>query len=143
MKHIKLFEGFLNETIRASEAYRDEGSINTVIQGRRKIGFQTLVNSLIPEDVFWQVVDAYGLKTIEVPSSKHKAYIFFKPGQEAEANAAELRDIAEKYGGYLAWNASMEDTRRIGELLEYDENDIDEYIRERYNEDGSLKNRDI
>jgi hypothetical protein len=44
----------------------------------------------------------------------------------------ELKDIAEKYKGYLASNATAEDTRRIGQLLDYDEDKIEQFIKDRY-----------
>jgi hypothetical protein len=131
MKGLKTYTEFLFETIRAEEAYRDISAIQTVIDGKRNLGFITLIGTTLnsPED-FWKMVKNGKLKTIKVPSNKHQAYIYFRPGAEKEAE--ELRDIAEKYGGYFAWDASKEDSRRIGELLSYDKKDIDQYIKKNY-----------
>jgi hypothetical protein len=130
MKHIHTFQSFLNETIRAVEAQRNENSIQTVIDGKRDLAFITIIGSTIPESVIWDMIKKGGLKTIELPENKHKAYIVFRPG--AEKQAKELADIANKYGGYLSWEATEEESRRIGELLDYDKQDIDWYINKNY-----------
>jgi hypothetical protein len=126
MERIKKFEEFLNETIRASEAHRDENAIETVISGKRDVGFITLIGSTLGRDLFWPGVQRGGLKTLRVPSNPYECYIYYRPG--AEKDAEELRDIAEKYGGYLAYDATEEDTRRIGELLGYDKGDVEDFI---------------
>jgi len=130
MKHILTYESFLNETIRSDEAHREEGSIQTVIDGKRDLGYITIIGATIPESVIWDMIKKGGLKTIKLPENKHKAYIFFRPG--AERKAKELADIANKYGGYLSYEATKEESRRIGELLGYDKQDIDWYINKNY-----------
>jgi hypothetical protein len=131
MKHLKTFEVFLLESIRAEEAHRDRDAIQTVLDGKRDLGFITLIGTTLnsPEE-FWDLIKSGRLKTIEVPSNQHKAYIYYRPGAERKAN--ELKDIAERYGGYLAWDATEEDSRRIGELLDYAKRDIDLYIKKNY-----------
>ena len=116
----------LKEAINASEAYRDDNAIQTVIDGKRDLGFITLRGSTISEKTFWEMINNNGLKTISVPSNEYKAYIYFRKG--AENKAKELWDIAEKYDGYLSYNATPEDSRRIGQLLDYKESDIEDYI---------------
>ena len=44
-----------------------------------------------------------------------------------------------KYGGFASNKASMEDNRRIGELLGYSKSSIDKYIADHYDENGQLK----
>jgi hypothetical protein len=131
MTRIKKFEEFLNETIRASEAHRDEDAIETVISGKRDVGYITLVGSTLGRDRFWSVVQREGLKTLRVLSNPFECYIYYRPGAEKEAE--ELRDIAEKYDGYLAYYATEEDTRRIGELLGYDKGDIEDFVNKNIN----------
>ena len=126
MERIKKFDEFLNETIRASEAYRDENAVETVISGKRDVGFITLIGATMSSDKFWSAIEKNGLKTIKVPSNRFEAYIYYRPG--AEEQAEELRDIAERHEGYLAYYASEKDTRRIGELLGYDKDDIEDFI---------------
>lgn len=121
----------LIEIIKASEAYYDKTAVQTVIDGKRDLGWTTLKASpdLEPEE-FWEIIKQNNLKTLRVPSNPYEAYIYYRPG--ADAKAKELRDIAEKYEGYLAWDATEEDSRRIGELLGYRKSDIDAYIRQNY-----------
>lgn len=119
----------LRESISASEAYHDEDAIKTVIKGKRDLGFITVKASPIG-DKFWDIIKRSGLKTLHVPSNKYDAYIYFKEG--AENKAKELYDIAEKYDGYLAYNATPEDTRKIGQLLGYKDSDITKYMLKNY-----------
>ncbi len=130
MKHTKTYDEFLSESIKAEEAYRDENAIQTVIDGKRDLGFITLIGSTLPEKVIWTMIKDGGLKTISLPENKHKAYIYYRPG--AEKKAKELADIANKYEGYLSWEATKEETQRIGELLNYDKRDIDTYVNKNY-----------
>lgn len=120
----------LREGISASEAYRDEHAIQTVIDGKRDLGFISLIGSTVSEEQFWNIIKQSGLKTIKVPSNKFNAFIYFRNG--AENKAKELLDIAEKYEGFLAHNATPEDTRRIGQLLNYNESDIEDFIKTKY-----------
>ncbi len=131
MKYINLFNQFITETIRAEEAFRDLNAVQTVIDKRRDLGFITLIGSTLPKEHFWEMINQNNLKTLKVKGNSYQAYIYYRPG--AEKKAKELRDIAEKYGGYLAWDATEEDSRRIGELLGYDKKDIDAYIAKNYN----------
>jgi len=126
MERIKKFDEFLNETIRASEAHRDENAIETVISGRRDVGYICLIGSTLSRDHFWAGVQRGGLKTMRVPSNPYECYIYYRPG--AEKQAEELRDIAGRYDGFLAYYATEEDTRRIGQLLGYDKRDIEDFI---------------
>lgn len=130
-----LIKKLLREAISASEAHTDEGAVQTVIDGKRDLGFITMIGTTLEETDFWDLIKKNGLKTIKVPSSEHEAYIYFRRG--AENKAKELWDIAEKYGGYLAHDATPEDSRRIGQLLGYRESDIEDYIK--YNTNPSQK----
>jgi hypothetical protein len=120
----------LREAISASEAHRDEHAIQTVIDGKRDIGFITLIGTTLGRDNFWDLVKKHKLKTIKVPSNDYDAYIYYN--ERGESKAKELWDIAEKYGGYLSYEATAEETRRIGQLLDYKESDIEDFIRKNY-----------
>jgi hypothetical protein len=122
---IKLID-LLKEEIRDYEAYRDESALQTVIDGKRNLGWMVLKSSTIPEDIFWNTIRKHKLETLKVNGNPSEAYIYFRKGAESEAN--KLKDIAEKYGGYLAWDATEEDSRQIGKLLGYTQEDIDKYI---------------
>ena len=121
----------LEESIRAEEAYRDRNAIQTVIDGKRDIGFITIKSSVdTNEEEFWNLVKTHNLGTIKLPKNEFDAYIYFNKG--ADKKAKELANIANKYGGYLSYEATEQETRRIGELLGYDKKDIDWYINKNY-----------
>lgn len=117
----------LYETISASEAYWDESAIQTVTDGKRGLGFISLKGATIERDIFYQIVEKYKLNLLAVKSNPNQAFIYFRDGFEADAK--ELHDIAEKYNGFLAYNATFSDSRRIGELLSYKKEDIDAYLK--------------
>lgn len=120
----------LLETIKAEEAHRDANAVQTVVDGKRDLGYITIKGSTLDEKDFWDMVKQGGLKTIKVPENPYEAYIYFRPGADQKAN--ELKTIAMKYGGFLAYDATEEDSRRIGELLDYEKSDIDAYINKNY-----------
>jgi len=131
MKYISTFNSFLNETIRAEEAYRDKSAIQTVIDGKRDIGWLTIKAAVdISREDFWNLVKTHNLGTIKIPKNPYDAVIFYRKG--AENKAKELEKIANKYGGYLSYEATKEESTRIGELLGYDKRDIDSYILKNY-----------
>lgn len=127
---IKLFDilKILFEEIDPSEAHR-EGAIQTVIDGRRNIGAFTVVGNTMSmtEEEFLDIMKENGLKTIKVPENPHILFVFYRPGFEREAQ--ELADIAKKYDGYFAWYAEDEDSRRIGQLLGYKMDKVEDFVR--------------
>lgn len=131
MQKILSYSQFLSESIRAHEAYRDDSAIQTVLDGKRGVGFITLKTSpTTSEKEFWNIVETHGLRVLSVKGNAYGGYIYYLPGYEKQA--LELLDIAEKYGGYLYYGATEEDSRRIGELLGYVEEDIIEYLKKNY-----------
>lgn len=130
MQHLLLYESFVQEGIRASEAHRDQSAVATVVDGKRDLGFIALKTTTMNVEDFWQAVENAGLLTIPVEGNPYDAYVYYRP--EAQAQAMELKSIAQKYGGFLRWDASQEDSIRIGELLGYAQEDIDSYIKANY-----------
>lgn len=130
MKLKTIYQKLILEKIRSSEAHRDESSIQTVIDNKRGLGFIPLRGATISDEEFWDKVKKYKLNTLKVPSSPYNTYIFYRDGYEDDAK--ELRDIAEKYGGFLSHEATKEETIRIGELLGYEDSDIEEFVSTRY-----------
>jgi hypothetical protein len=82
---------------------------------------------MFDESEFYDFLEYNGLKALRVPKNPYKTVIIYRP--QAENEAKELRDIAKKYGGYFAWYAEDEDTRRIGELLGYQRDKVEDFIR--------------
>ena len=112
----------LREEISAKEAYSSYGSIKTIIDGKRDVAFielNNIVNRLL--------ISLKSLKKIKVPSSTESNYIVYREGSEKEAQ--ELYNIAMKYDGSLSYIASEEDSRRIGQILGYRQDDIEDYIK--------------
>lgn len=118
----------LLETIHPKEAHNDLDGLMTVIEGRRGLCSVHLMGKY--EKKLRQYIDAFDLYTINVPSNPYNLFVVYADGYEDRAK--ELVDIAEKYNGYFAANAQKEDTIRIGELLEYDPEEIKKFIIKNY-----------
>lgn len=112
----------IREAIKASEAHNNNDAIQTLIDGKRSVAFI----SLVKQD-FLDFIHSNNLSSIRVPSNEYNSYIVYRKGAEKEAR--ELLGIAEKYGGYLAYNATQDDVRRIGKLLGYEDSDVEDYIQ--------------
>ena len=78
----------------------------------------SLRHSTIRKEDFWNIVKCEGFEILSVPLNPNNCHIYYRPGHEKQAQ--ELKDIADKYNGYLACWATEQDSRRIGELLQYD-----------------------
>jgi hypothetical protein len=128
---VKVCKGLMSEEIDPSEAYNDVDAINTLADKKRDVAF-IVTKSNTPEN--WKyvqkVIKDNDIKVMYVKGNPYDAYIAYLPGSENKA--IQLKDLAEKYGGYLASNATAEDTRKIGQLLGYNEEAIEKFIKDRY-----------
>jgi hypothetical protein len=134
---VKVCKGLMKEDednfrgIDPSEAYNDVDAINTLRDKKRDVAF-IVAKSNTPEN--WKyvqkVIQDNGIKVMYVKGNPYDAYVAYLPGSENKAT--QLKDLAEKYGGYLASNATADDTRKIGKLLGYKEDKIEQYIKDRY-----------
>jgi hypothetical protein len=122
----------LKEEISSKDAYSEYGSIKTVVDGKRDVAFTTLYN---PMSKLMVLIN--GLKKIKVVSDDAVNYIVYREG--AEDKAEELFRIANKYGGLLHYEATDEDSRRIGQLLNYNTKEIEDYIKHNRNTKNKLK----
>lgn len=122
----------MTETIDPREAYDDEDALQTIIDGKRRVGFFTKRGADYPHDKLIQRVEQTSLQVLPVDGNPNEAFIVYHP--DGYEDAVELKKIAEKYGGFLSVNATQEDTIRIGELLGYDAKSIDSYVKQRYTE---------
>jgi len=133
----------IDESIHPSEAYNDYDGLMTVIDGKRNLVFLTKVGSN-RKGYTWEetieIIKNNGLMVMEVPKNPFGAIIAYKP--HAHYQAKELHDIADKYNGFLSVDATIEDSYKIGQLLEYNDKDIWDYLIKNYpkNEVMALKN---
>jgi len=118
----------LIETIRSSEAYNLKDSIQTLLDWQRSVAFVDIIPSVSDDLIF--KLGQEGINTMKVPNNKNfNLYILYRPA--ARKNALELLSIAQEYGGILPSTldqAPAEVIRRIGQLLEYDPDDIESFI---------------
>ena len=125
-------EAEINESIKASDAYTNVGSYETLEDNKRNIAWIHInsVNKNVKEYILNSIrFNSFGFFT--VVKNPDKPIIVYRKGYEKQAR--ELFNIANKYNGYLSSNATYEDTKRIGELLEYEQSDIDAFLKKNYN----------
>jgi len=117
----------LKEYIDPEEATDNLTSIETVINGKRNVAFIAEKSS---SKESWKIVQnkikENDLEVMYVKGNPSNAYIVYRKGSENDAK--KLKDIAEKYDGYLYYQASPEDTREIGRILNYDPKKVEEFI---------------
>jgi len=135
MKHVKLYEEFLNERIKASEAYDTMNGVQTVIDNKRDLVFISTMDNPIyrpnndSELAAMQYGLENGLKAIEVKGKTDgRAWVLYKKNKKA---AQELADYAESKGGYLS-DSTPEEAKYVGEVLGYDNADIQSFIKRVY-----------
>jgi hypothetical protein len=116
----------INEYIDPSEAHNEVDSVKTLCDEKRGVAFLAGMNITTFRIVAQMICDCK-LRHINVPSNPHIAFIVYRKGYEKQAQ--ELLNIAEKYGGYLDAMATEEDSRKIGELLEYDPKEVEGFIK--------------
>ena len=127
------FHQFLNEAISSSEAARDEESIKTVIDGRRNAAFLVLTTQRMidPRDSIRALSLAISAGLNLLPIKNRQEGVAFVVWNRDRRSAEELAQIANEKKGYLE-DTTSEEARRIGELLGYRPQDIDEYINRKY-----------
>jgi hypothetical protein len=139
MEKIKLYEDFLSEKIKASEAYDTMEGVQTLVDGKRDLAFISIMDNPIytPNNIDELKALAYGasqgLRVMEIPGKEDgQAYIMYREG--AKDKAQKLSDYTSKKGGYLV-DDTPEEARFVGNLLDYEEADIEEYIERNYGRD--------
>lgn len=135
MKHIKLFEQFVVERIKASEAYYTMEGVQTVIDGKRELAFISTMDNPIYRPNNIDELEAMqhgldnGLTAIEVKGKPDgRAWVLYKKNKRA---AQKLADYAESKGGYLS-DSTPEEAKYVGDLLGYDKGDIQAFIKRVY-----------
>jgi hypothetical protein len=129
-----LMEGFLNEEIDPSEAYRDIDAVGTLVNKKRDLAF--IVQGANTDENWERIqktIKDNDIRIMYVKGNPHHAYIAYLPGSENKAT--QLKDLAEKYDGYLSAQATKEDTIQIGRLLGYKEDKIKEFVNKNFPND--------
>ena len=141
MKHIKLFEQFVAEKIKASEAYDTMEGVQTVIDGKRELAFISTMDAPIYRPNNESELEAMqhgldnGLKAIEVKGKPNgRAWVLYRKNKRM---AQKLADYAESKGGYLS-DSTPDEAEYVGDLLGYDKGDIRTFIKKRYRVDEEL-----
>lgn len=136
MKNIHKYGDFLNEKIKASEAYVTMDAVQTLLDGKRDLAFISIMDNPIynPNNIEELKALAYGaangLRVMEIPGKEDgQAYILYREG--AKEKAQKLSDYATSKGGYLS-DSTPEEARYVGDLLDYDEMDIEAFVERRY-----------
>jgi hypothetical protein len=116
----------INETIDPKEALGSTSeALNTIINKKRDVGFM----ELSPVDL--DRAERNGLGLIPVVQRnfgfKNKKYIVHRNSEKAE----KLKKILDRNGGFLR-NNNPTDVREIGNLLGYDKNSIEEFIKRKF-----------
>ena len=124
----------IKENIDPSEANGNLNAVQTLVDGKRKVAMIVLKGQSNAADTI-KLINDNGLKKIGLDQRPgDEAYVVYVPG--AEADAKELHNILNRYGGYASIKASYEDTRRIGELLGYKKETINAFLKKNYDGDG-------
>ena len=124
----------IKENIDPSEADGNLNAVQTLVDGKRKVAMIVLKGQSNAADTI-KLINDNGLKKIGLDQRPgDEAYVVYVPG--AEADAKELHNILNRYGGYASIKASYEDTRRIGELLGYKKETINAFLKKNYDGDG-------
>lgn len=118
----------IKEYIQPSEIHNDVDSVRLICGGERGVAFVTAIRIEEYEQII-ELVSECELDSMKVPNNPHEAYIIFRPENKEEAR--ELLDIAIDLGGYLRPDTPEDVTRRIGEILNYDPQEVEKFIRER------------
>lgn len=130
MQKIKNFKNFIAESVHPEDTDNGLKSLKTVFAGSRKISFQVARDFNFPGfteiyNLLMQNPD-YGRLNVE---GENEPFIIYHKSKQAEAE--ELKSLAEQFGGYLHCNAPLHMQRRFGEILEYHPEEIEKYIRKR------------
>lgn len=121
-RQYKLIKEYVEETIEPEEATNHSISLQTVIDGKRGVGFY---GGATRED--YNNLKKSGLKYIQIGANR--AYVFYRDGYEEEA--MRLAKIARKNRGYLPIN-TPEETYEIGILLGYNPKKVEKFVLNKF-----------
>lgn len=135
MKGIYTFSNFnfVNETIKAEDAHRDLESVQSVIDGKRDMCFLVITGQkfIDPRNSISALGNAinHGLSLIPIRSRKEGvAFLIYRSDKK---KAEKFSKFIEAKEGYLN-DKTPDEARFIGNMLEYELDDIEAYIKKRY-----------
>ena len=116
----------INEEIDAKDAYSEEGSLKTLLSGRRNVAF------IVVNDQLRKLLEKRKFHIILVrPCDNRLSWWSIVHNSDGRENAIRLYKIAREKHGYIGDNTPSE-AMEIGRILGYSENSIREYIYDRY-----------
>ena len=96
----------IKENIDPSEANGNLNAVQTLVDGKRKVAMIVLKGQSNAADTI-KLINDNGLKKIGLDQRPgDEAYVVYVPG--AEADAKELHNILNRYGGYASIKASYD-----------------------------------
>lgn len=116
----------INEEIDTSEAGDVEGSVQTILDGKRNVG---LIH-VMPTDLL-KFLGRNGINIIPVSKIDGSDQLYILYNNNGKQNALKLREVMNAHGGYVS-DKSPEEAKEIGKLLEYSDKTINEYIKRKY-----------
>jgi len=138
MKHIKVFNDFINEkiTLPKSGGYSAFWIFKQIMDGKKDVQFLVTKHPGVNNEDDIELLQKYrdmdwGVLTVDKEDGD--AYIVYRPNATGKKKAKRLKEIADSHGGYLA-DKTAEEAREIGELLDYSNADIKRFVKRIYGE---------
>jgi len=133
MKHIRTYLSHLSESISVQEAARDIDAVQTILDGKRDLGFITITTQKLIDPR--ESISALGLAINNglnlIPLRGRKEGVAFVIWKEDAEAAQKLAQFAESKGGYLR-DDTPEEAQFIGRALNYNEDEIAQYVNRNY-----------
>lgn len=120
----KLKDIDLRESINPSDAYTLDGSVNTLVTGKRNVA---IIHNISP---YKKIFKDNGINFIRTKNNQN--YIIFT--DKGYENAKKLKEISDKYEGYFPCTDENQpgftpnELYEIGILLEYDKNSVINFV---------------
>lgn len=130
MKKIKNFENFISESVHPLDTNDPLKSINTVYRGLRKLSYHVMRDFDFPgfTEVYDELMQNPDYRVLPI-EGENKPFIIYHKDKQKEAE--EMKELAERFNGYLHCDAPLHIQKRFGEILEYHPEEIEKYIQRR------------
>ena len=126
---LKTIKKHVLETIDPKEAYQNPSSLQTIIDGKRCVGYIAVLHDRLED--YTDAAKKAGLKVIFVdqPTRNKKAAIIYR--EECFEDAQKLLKIATDNQGFLPIKDPQE-TYEIGILLGYHQKNVKEFVIDKF-----------